>query len=94
MALSKCSDCGGSVSTLADACPHCGCPKTTSVAVYKICDHCKGEGKCLSEGIVNKYSCSLCSYNYSGSEIKSVMLCRFCEGAGKTVASYNTTNNF
>lgn len=26
MALTKCLECGGQVSTHADACPHCGCP--------------------------------------------------------------------
>ena len=30
MSLSRCTDCGGSVSTLANACPHCGAPPPTA----------------------------------------------------------------
>lgn len=30
MTLAKCPDCGGQVSTSADACPHCGCPFQTA----------------------------------------------------------------
>lgn len=32
MAIIKCSECGGKVSTLADKCPHCGCPVNSSNA--------------------------------------------------------------
>ena len=32
MAIIKCSECGGQVSTLAENCPHCGCPVNSSNA--------------------------------------------------------------
>lgn len=32
MAIIKCSECGGQVSTLAEKCPHCGCPVNSSNA--------------------------------------------------------------
>jgi hypothetical protein len=35
MALSKCNECGGSVSTSALTCPHCGAPTVTSVNAEK-----------------------------------------------------------
>ena len=33
MALTKCPECKGDVSSLADKCIHCGCPLTTNTAV-------------------------------------------------------------
>lgn len=48
MALGKCPECAGSVSTTASACPHCGNTRfwvTTGKQLKVVCSTCKGSRK-------------------------------------------------
>lgn len=75
MALVGCEECGGTVSTKANSCPHCGCPvesiftpdpktepldeSNTEVAVVE-CPHCESNYQVYKEQVGSMVTCPTC----------------------------------
>lgn len=76
MGVVKCPACGGTVSEMASACPHCGqpmakrCPKCGSKNVTSISGLKKGASAMMfgffaANTIKNDYQCKDCGYKFS-----------------------------
>ena len=91
MALVTCPECGGTVSSLARACPHCGYAVAESHSrpqtQVMTCNHCSGQGMCENGqdllGIVyGPNSCYDCkkAAGLAGRTVK--VKCAVCGGKG------------